>query len=81
MAEAAVQKTRWVGSRHRAIRAIDRALSELLPDHSRTSAERNLVHGIQSLTKNVHMSAAELRILERIVGDIKAIITERSNSN
>jgi hypothetical protein len=80
MAEEAIQK-RWFGTRQRAIRAIDRALSEFLPDHSRTSAERSLVHGIQSLTRNDHMSAAELRILERLVGDIKAIITERSNSN
>ena len=81
MAEEAVQTTRRVGSRHHAIRAINRALSEFLPDHSRTPAERKLVRDIQSLTKNVYMSSAELRTLERIVGHIKAVITERSNSN
>lgn len=80
MAEGAVQKTRQLGSRQLAIRAIDRALSEFLPDDLRTSAERSLAHGIHSLTKNVHLNAAELRILEHVVDDIKAVITERSNS-
>jgi hypothetical protein len=80
MAEGAVQRTRQLGSRQLAIRAIDRALSEFLPNHLRTSAERSLVHRIHSLTKNVHLNAAELRILEHVVDDIKAVITERSNS-
>jgi hypothetical protein len=80
MAEGAVQKTRQLGSRQLAIRAIDRTLSEFLPDHLRTAAERSLVHRIHALTKNVHLNAAELRILEHVVDDIKAVITERSNS-
>jgi hypothetical protein len=80
MAEAAVQKTRQLGSRQLAIRAIDRALSEFLPDHLRTLAEISLVHDIHSLTKSVNLNAAELRILEHVVRDIKAVITERSNS-
>ena len=78
MAEEAVQKTRQLGSRQLAIRAIDRALSEFLPEHLRTSAERSLVHGIHSLTRNVHLNAAELRIVEHVVHDIKAVVTERS---
>ncbi len=77
MAERAVKKPRQLGSRQLAIRAIDRALSEFLPDHLRTSAERSLVHGIHSLTKNVHLNAVELRILEHVVDDIKAVIAER----
>ena len=80
MAEGAVQKIRHLGSRQLAIRAIDRALSEFLPDHLRTSAERSLVHDIHSLTKNVHLNAAELRILEHVVQDIKAVITERGRN-
>jgi hypothetical protein len=78
MAEGAVRKTRQLGSRQLAIRAIDRALSEFLPDHLRTAAERSLVHHIHALTKNVHLNAVELRILEHVVADIKAVITERS---
>ena len=41
MAEEAVQKTRLLGTRQRAISALERALSEFLPDHSRTPAEKN----------------------------------------
>jgi hypothetical protein len=77
MAERAVKKPRQLGSRQLAIRAIDRALSEFLPDHLRTSAESSLVHGIHALTKNVHLNAVELRILEHVVDDIKAVIAER----
>jgi hypothetical protein len=80
MAVGAVQKIRHLGSRQLAIRAIDRVLSEFLPDHLRTSAERSLVHDIHSLTKNVHLNAAELRILEHVVHDIKAVITERGRN-
>jgi hypothetical protein len=80
MAEGAVQKTRQLGSRQLAVRAIDRALAQFLPEHLRTSAERNLVHDIHSLTRNVHLNAAELRILEQVVHAIKAVITERANS-
>ena len=71
-----------MGYRQSAVRAIDRALSDLFPeDHSRTSAETSLVSDIHSLTKNDHLSAAELRVLERIVGHIKAVVNERANSN
>jgi hypothetical protein len=87
--EAVVQRThrqppprRQMGYRQSAIRAIDRALSDLFPeDHSRTSTEKRLVKDIHSLTKNDHLHAAELRVLERIVGHIKAVIYERANSN
>jgi hypothetical protein len=69
-----------MGYRQLAIRAIDRSLSELFPEiHSRTSAEMSLVSDIHSLTKNDHLSAAELRVLERIVGHIKAVVNERGN--
>jgi hypothetical protein len=71
-----------MGYRQSAIRAIDRALSDLLPeDHSRTSAETSLVNDIHSLTKNDHLNAAELRVLERIVGHIKTVVNQRANSN
>jgi hypothetical protein len=71
-----------MGFRQSAVRAIDRALSDLFPeDHSRTSAETSLLNDIHSLTKNDHLNAVELRVLERIVGDIKAVVNERANSN
>jgi hypothetical protein len=71
-----------MGYRQLAIRAIDRSLSELFPEvHSRTSAETSLVSDIHSLTKNDHLSAAELRLLEGIVGHIKSIINERTHFN
>ena len=71
-----------MGYRQSAVRAIDRALSDLFPeDHSRTSAERSLVNDIHSLTKNDHLNAVELWVLERIVGHIKAVVNERANSN
>ena len=71
-----------MGYRQSAVRAIDRALSDLFPeDHSRTSAETSLVNDIHSLTKNDHLNAVELRVLERIVGHIKAVINERSHLN
>jgi hypothetical protein len=80
--EIAVQKTRMLGPRQLAIRAVDRALSDLLPDdHSRTLAETSLLMEIHSLTKNDHLNVVELRTLERIVGRINAVITERKNSN
>jgi hypothetical protein len=49
--------------------------------HSRTSAETRLVSDIHSPTKNDHLSAAEIRLLERIVGHIKSIINERAHLN
>jgi hypothetical protein len=71
-----------MGYRQLTISAIDRSLSELFPQvHSRTSAEASLVSDIHSLTKNDHLSAAELRLLERIVGHIKSIINERAHLN
>ena len=71
-----------MGYRQLAIRAIGRSLSELFPEvHSRTLAEASLVSDIHSLTKNDHLSAAELRLLERILGHIKSIIDERSHLN
>jgi hypothetical protein len=68
-----------MGYRQLAIRAIDRSL---FPEvHSRTLAETSLVSDIHSLTKNDHLSAAELRLLERIVGHIKSVINEREHLN
>jgi hypothetical protein len=80
--EVEIQKTRQLGHRQVAIRALDHALFDLLPeDYPRTSAETSLLNEIHSLTKNDHLNAAELWTLERIVGRIKAVITERKNSN
>jgi hypothetical protein len=71
-----------MGYRQLAIRAIDRSLFDLFPnDHSRTFAEESLVKDIHLLTANDHLHAADLRLLERIVGHIKSIISERAHLN
>jgi hypothetical protein len=71
-----------MGIRQSAMRAIERALRDLFAeDRSRTSAETSLVNDICSIIKNDHLHAAELRVLERIVAHIKAVINERANSN
>jgi hypothetical protein len=71
-----------MGYRQETRRRINRTLSDLFPEGpSRTPTETSLVKDIHALFAKDHLDAAELRVLERIVGHIKSFIDERANSN
>jgi uncharacterized protein with von Willebrand factor type A (vWA) domain len=67
-----------MGERQSIMRAIEKDLRDLFPEESRTAAEASLVKDLCSIIKRDRMFAAELRVLERFVAHVKAVINERA---
>ena len=70
-----------MGVRQSIVCAIEKDLSDLFPEDSRTAAETRLVNDFCSIIKRDRMFAAELRVLERFVGHVKIVINERAKSH
>jgi hypothetical protein len=70
-----------MGQRQSITRAIEKDLRDLFPEESRTAAETSLVKDLCSIIKRVRMFAAELKVLERFVSHVKAVINERANGD
>jgi hypothetical protein len=69
-----------MGERQSIMRAIEKDLRDLFPEESRTAAEASLVKDFCSIIKRDRMFAGELKVLERFVAHVKAVINERAKS-
>jgi hypothetical protein len=70
-----------MGNRQHEIKRIEEALERAFPSTSRTKTETSLANDVDAIIGCSKLTAADLRLIRRLIDSFKAIIDERSNSN
>jgi hypothetical protein len=69
-----------MGDRQYAIEGVEAALERAFPEAYRTATQRTLANDIDAILKLSKLTAAEIRLVERLVATLKRVLDERDIS-
>jgi hypothetical protein len=69
-----------MGNRKQEIEMIDQALEKAFPSASRNKAQTTLANDVSTITQCSKLTAAELRVVHRLIDSFKAVLDETQHS-